>query len=55
MVQSSGSSGTVALANALVSDVITSADRGASIGYAQMGAIVGPAFGPIIGGLLNQL
>jgi len=54
MVQSSGSSGTVALANALISDVITSADRGASIGYAQMGAMVGPAFGPIIGGLLNQ-
>lgn len=55
MVQSSGSSGTVALANALISDVVTSADRGASMGYAQMGAMVGPAFGPIIGGLLNQL
>ena len=54
MVQSSGSSGTVALANALVSDVVTSAERGTSIGYAQMGATVGPAFGPIIGGLLNQ-
>jgi len=54
MVQSAGSSGTVALANALISDVVTSADRGASIGYAQMGAMVGPAFGPIIGGLLNQ-
>lgn len=54
MVQSSGSSGTVALANALISDVVMSADRGASIGYAQMGAMVGPAFGPIIGGLLNQ-
>ena len=54
MVQSSGSSGTVALANALVSDVVTSADRGSAIGYAQMGATVGPAFGPIIGGLLTQ-
>ena len=54
MLQSSGSSGTVALANALVSDVVTSADRGTSFGYAQMGVTVGPAFGPIIGGLLNK-
>ena len=54
MVQSSGSSGTVALANALVADVVTSAHRGTSMGYAQMGATVGPAFGPIIGGLLNK-
>ena len=54
MVQSSGSSGTVALANALVSDIVTSADRGTSFGYAQMGVTVGPAFGPIIGGLLNK-
>ena len=54
IIQSSGSSGTVALANALISDIVTSADRGTSLGYAQMGATVGPAFGPIIGGLLNQ-
>ena len=54
MVQSSGSSGTVALANALVSDIVTSADRGTSFGYAQMGVMVGSAFGPIIGGLLNR-
>lgn len=54
MVQSSGSSGTIALASAVVSDIVTSAERGANIGYASMGAMVGPAFGPIIGGLLNQ-
>ena len=54
MIQSSGSSGTVALANAVVSDIVTSANRGTAIGYAQMGALVGPAFGPVIGGLLNQ-
>ena len=54
MVQSSGSSGTVALAAALVSDIVTSADRGTSFGYAQMGVTVGPAFGPIIGGLLTK-
>lgn len=54
MVQSSGSSGTVALANAVVSDIVTSAERGTNICYASMGATVGPAFGPIIGGILNQ-
>lgn len=54
MVQSSGSSATVALAIALISDLVTSAERGTNVGYAQMGVTVGPAFGPIIGGLLNQ-
>ena len=54
MIQSSGSSGTVALANAVISDIVTSAERGTNIGYAQMGALVGPSFGPITGGLLNQ-
>ncbi|KAL8832096.1 MAG: hypothetical protein Q9191_000475 [Dirinaria sp. TL-2023a] len=54
MIQSSGSSGTVALAQAVVADIVTSAERGTSMGYAQMGAMVGPAFGPIVGGLLNQ-
>jgi MFS family permease len=54
MIQSSGSSGTVALANAVISDIVTSAERGTNIGYASMGVTVGPAFGPIIGGLLNQ-
>lgn len=54
MLQSSGSSGTVALANALVSDLVTSAQRGSYISYASMGAMFGPAFGPVVGGLLNQ-
>ncbi|KAH8684799.1 major facilitator superfamily domain-containing protein [Tricladium varicosporioides] len=53
-LQSSGSSGTVALANALVSDIVTSAERGKYVGYASLGAFLGPILGPIIGGLLNQ-
>jgi MFS family permease len=53
-LQSSGSSGTVALANAVVADLVTSAERGSYIGYASIGALVGPAFGPVIGGLLCQ-
>src|SRR5271170_6640744 len=53
-LQSSGSSGTVALANAVVADLVTSAERGSYIGYASIGALVGPAFGPVVGGLLCQ-
>lgn len=41
-LQSSGSSGTVALANALVSDIVTSAERGKYVGYASLGAFLGP-------------
>lgn len=53
-LQSSGSSGTVALANAVVADIVTSAERGTYIGYASLGTLVGPAFGPLIGGILSQ-
>jgi MFS family permease len=53
-LQSSGSSGTVALGNAMVSDIATTSERGPYIGYASVGALLGLAIGPIIGGLLNQ-
>ncbi|KAI9733473.1 MAG: hypothetical protein M1818_007221 [Claussenomyces sp. TS43310] len=53
-LQSSGSSGTVALANAVVADMVTSSERGSYIGYVSMGALLGPTIGPIIGGLLNE-
>ncbi|TVY15282.1 Itaconate transport protein, partial [Lachnellula arida] len=54
MLQSTGSSGTVALASALVSDLVTSAQRGSYISYVSMTAMVGPSFGPVIGGLLDE-
>ena len=53
-VQSSGSSGTGAIANALVSDVVTSAHRGSYISYVSLGSVIGPSFGPAIGGLLSH-
>lgn len=53
-IQSSGSSGTIALGSAVVADVSTRAQRGKYIGYSSMGVTLGPALGPIIGGLLDQ-
>ncbi|KAK9237466.1 major facilitator superfamily domain-containing protein [Lipomyces kononenkoae] len=53
-LQSGGSSGTVALANGVVGDLVTSAERGLYIGYASLGSVLGPTLSPIIGGLLSQ-
>jgi MFS family permease len=51
-IQSCGSSGTAALSSAVVSDVATRQQRGSYIGLAALGSSMGPALGPIIGGLL---
>lgn len=53
-LQSAGSSGTVALANAVVADIVTSSERGVYIAWTSIAPMVGPALGPIIGGLLAQ-
>ncbi|KAL9471055.1 hypothetical protein ACSS6W_008996 [Trichoderma asperelloides] len=52
--QSAGSSGTVALSNAVATDITTPADRGRYIAYAAAIPMLGPTLGPIIGGLLAQ-
>lgn len=54
MLQSAGSSGTVALAQGLVGDCIVSADRGKYVAYASLGSILGPTLSPVIGGLLSE-
>lgn len=54
MLQSAGSSGTIALANGLVGDCVVSADRGQYIAFASLGSILGPTLSPILGGLLSQ-
>ncbi|KAF2724354.1 MFS general substrate transporter [Polychaeton citri CBS 116435] len=54
MLQSAGSSGTIALSNGLVGDCVTSAQRGEYIAWASLGSILGPTISPIIGGLLSQ-
>ena len=53
-LQSSGSSGTVALANGLVGDMITSSERGSYIAFASLGSMLGPSLSPVIGGLISQ-
>jgi multidrug resistance protein len=53
-LQSCGSSGTVALSSAVVSDVATRQERGSYIGLAALGSSMGPALGPLIGGLLDH-
>ena len=51
--QACGSSGTIALVNAVVADLATPAERGSFMAIAGLGTQVGTALGPIIGGLLN--
>lgn len=48
-IQSGGSSGTVALANGVVGDLITSEERGGYIAFAALGSMLGPSLSPIIG------
>jgi multidrug resistance protein len=54
MVQAVGGTAAIALVYAVVADIATSADRGKYMGYAGAGILVGPAFGPTIGGILAQ-
>lgn len=53
-LQSAGSSATVALGTATVADLVTSQERGVYVSYMSIASMAGPAFGPIIGGLLSH-
>ena len=53
-LQSAGSSGTIALSNGVVADLVTSAERGKYIAFASLAIILGPAISPIIGGLIAE-
>ncbi|KAI0854058.1 MFS general substrate transporter [Daldinia vernicosa] len=54
MLQSGGSSGTLALVYAVVADIAPTSERGKYMGIVGAGLTIGPALGPIIGGLLSQ-
>lgn len=51
-MQSSGSSGMIALGNGIVADIAPVSERGVYMGFAMAGPMIGPAVGPILGGLL---
>lgn len=53
-LQSAGSSGTLALAYAVVADITSSAERGRYMGIVGVGVNVGPTIGPVLGGILSQ-
>lgn len=53
-LQSTGSSGTVALGAGIVADFATSGERGKYMGLVQLGPMVGPAIAPVLGGILSQ-
>ncbi|KAM0796071.1 chloramphenicol resistance protein [Usnea florida] len=53
-LQSTGSSGTVALGNGVVADIASSGERGKFMGIAQFGPMAAPALAPVIGGILTQ-
>lgn len=53
-LQSGGSSGAIALGYGVVADISTSSERGTYMGIVGAGTMMGPALGPVIGGILAQ-
>jgi multidrug resistance protein len=53
-LQSTGSSGTIALGSGVVADISTASERGRYLGWATFGIMLAPAIGPILGGVLSQ-
>ena len=54
MFQSLGISGTIALANGVVGDLITSSERGRYIAFSSLGSVLGPTLSPVLGGVISQ-
>ena len=54
MIQSAGSSTTVALVQGVVADLVTSAERGQYVGMAMVPIMLAPALGPVLGGIITQ-
>ncbi|KAE8341689.1 hypothetical protein BDV24DRAFT_174357 [Aspergillus arachidicola] len=53
-MQSAGSSSTVAISSAVVADTTPKAERGSAMGLVLAVTFLGPAVGPVAGGLLSQ-
>lgn len=55
MVQSFGSSATIAIAYGVIGDIASPAERGSYAGYVMCGPNLSPVIGPIIGGAIVQI
>ncbi|KAI0191626.1 major facilitator superfamily domain-containing protein [Astrocystis sublimbata] len=53
-LQAVGSASTVSICQAVVADVITSAERGSYVGFTSVPIILAPSVGPVIGGVIAQ-
>ncbi|MCJ1406184.1 hypothetical protein MMC19_000249 [Ptychographa xylographoides] len=53
-LQSGGSSATVAIGMGVIADISTTSERGSYMGLVSAGIMLGPAVGPVIGGLLAE-
>lgn len=54
MLQATGASPAIPIGAGSIGDVSRRKERGSYMGYLQIGILMGPAVGPIIGGLLTQ-
>jgi multidrug resistance protein len=54
MLQSAGSSGTLALGYAVVADISVSGERGKYMSFIDAGINLGPTAGPVLGGVLTE-
>ena len=54
MLQSAGSSGTIALAYGVIGDIAPQHERGGYVGIAHIGFNSAPSLGPVLGGVLAQ-
>lgn len=54
ILQSIGASPTIAIASAVVADIVTAAERGSYAALVAVPVIFAPTLGPVIGGLLTQ-
>lgn len=54
MLQSAGSSTTIALCQATLADITTSAERGHYVGITALPQVLAPSLGPVVGGLLTN-
>lgn len=54
MLQACGASSAIAIGAGCISDVSREKERGTYMGYFQCGTLIGPAIGPVVGGLMSQ-